>query len=51
MAQEAAATRKYWTYFFISTAVMLGILFVAPEWFWVALPHTLTYLVKAFDAI
>ena len=51
MAQDAAATRKYWTYFAISLAVMVGILVVAPEWFWVALPHTLTYLTKAFDAI
>jgi hypothetical protein len=44
-------TRKYWIYTGISTAAMCAILLVNPEWFWVALPFVLTYLVKAYDAI
>lgn len=40
-----------WTYTFISLAVMLVLLAVKPEWFWVALPFFGTYLVKALGVI
>ena len=43
--------RKYWIYFAISTAIMIALLVVLPQWFWVALPFSLTYLVLAFDAM
>ena len=52
MSTEAKkSTAKYWVYFAISMAVMIALLVILPEWFWVVLPFPLTYLVKAFDAI
>lgn len=49
MGQDAAATRKYWTYFIVTTIITLVLLVVIPEWFWVTLPFPLTYLVMALD--
>jgi len=45
------STKLMWIYTFISLAVMLLLLAVKPEWFWVALPFFGTYLVKALGAI
>lgn len=36
-----------WILFLISTAVMIFLLFYASEWFWIALPFSTTFLVKA----
>jgi hypothetical protein len=36
-----------WIIFFISTVIMILMLMYMSEWFWVALPFVLTYLVKA----
>ncbi len=44
-------TSKYWLYFAIASVAVLALLFIRPEWFWVALPFQLGYLVKALDVI
>jgi hypothetical protein len=49
MENTKDTTRKDWTIFAISTLVMIGILFVKPEWFWVVLPFSCTYLIKALN--
>ena len=51
MSTQEKSTRKYWLYFIVSTLVMIGFLIILPEWFWVVLPFSLTYLVLAFDAM
>jgi len=48
---EKTPTGKYWLYFLVSTLIMIGFLVFLPEWFWVALPFSLTSLVMAFDAM
>lgn len=40
-----------WLLFLASTAVVILLLIFADEWFWVALPFSLTYLVRALDAM
>jgi hypothetical protein len=40
-----------WVLFLVSTAVLSTIYVVSNEWFWVALPFSLTYLVKALKAM
>ncbi len=39
------------TYFAISCIVAIAILFVGPEWVWVAFPFICTFFVKMFDWI
>lgn len=51
MEQTQNKSRTYWLYTFISLAAMIGLLIIKPEWFWLALPFFLTYLVLAFDAM
>lgn len=52
MAEATKESSKLmWTYTLISLAVMLVLLAVKPEWFWVALPFFGTYLVKALGVI
>lgn len=36
-----------WIWFLVSTAIMILMLIFFNEWFWLALPFSLTYLVKA----
>ena len=52
---EAEANNKStamdWVFFLISTAVVVALLIFANEWFWLALPFSLTYLVKALRAM
>ncbi|NRB62613.1 MAG: hypothetical protein HRU40_06225 [Saprospiraceae bacterium] len=38
-----------WIIFLVSTVLMIFLLMYADEWFWLALPFSLTYLVKAQD--
>lgn len=38
-----------WIIFLVSTVIMIFMLMYMDEWFWVALPFSLTYLVKALD--
>ncbi len=45
------STRQDWILFIISTVICLALLVFADEWFWLALPFVLTYLVKALRAM
>ncbi len=38
-----------WIIFFVSTAICVFMLMYMSEWFWLALPFVVTYLVKALD--
>lgn len=40
-----------WIIFFVSTVICIALLMYASEWFWLALPFVLTYLVKAMRVI
>lgn len=40
-----------WIIFLVSTAALILLLIFANEWFWLALPFSLTYLVKALDVL
>ena len=40
-------TKKYWAFFFLWFAILIVLLFVYREFFWLALPGTLTYFAKA----
>lgn len=51
MASKSNSTGKYWLYFIISLIAMIALLIFRPEWFWVALPFVLTYLVYAMDVV
>ena len=46
-----AETSKYWGLFVVSTLVMIAMLIWMNEWFWLALPFSLTFLVKALGVI
>ncbi len=46
---EVTDTKKYKMLFLVALAVNLLVLAVWPEWCWVPLPFTLTYLVYALD--
>ncbi len=52
---EAQANNKSrsldWLLFLASTAIVILLLIFADEWFWVALPFSLTYFVKAVNAM
>ncbi len=41
--------RKYWIYCFGWLAIMVTLLIVYREFFWLALPGTVTYFAKAMD--
>ena len=42
-------TKKYWLYCFGWLAIMVTLLVVYREFFWLALPGTVTYFAKAMD--
>ncbi len=42
-------TMKYWIYCFAWLAIMVTLMFVYREFFWLALPGTATYFAKAMD--
>lgn len=46
-SSENESTRMDWILFVLSTTVMILMLIFINEWFWLALPFSLTYLVKA----
>ena len=50
-SEKTSGTATSWILFIISTIVMIALIIFIPEWFWLALPFSLTYLVKAFDAM
>ncbi|MBX7107953.1 MAG: hypothetical protein K1X61_04825 [Chitinophagales bacterium] len=41
----------YWILFFISLTAMVLLLIFLPEWFWISLPFTITFLAGAMDAL
>ncbi|MEY3052737.1 MAG: hypothetical protein RLY31_2522 [Bacteroidota bacterium] len=45
--EKSSNTTLSWLLFIISTVIMLLMLVWVPQWFWVALPFSLTYLVQA----
>jgi hypothetical protein len=51
MTAANESSKKYWMYFGISFVIIVLLLAFASEFFWVALPFVLTFLVKALDAI
>ncbi len=44
---------KYWIQFFVSSALMLGMMAYPPTagWFWVVIPFVCTSIVQAYDAM
>lgn len=45
------STGKYWFLFFIWLAILIVLLFVYREFFWLALPGTITYFCKAMNLL
>lgn len=45
------STRKYWALCFFWLAVMIVMLVMYREFFWLALPGTVTYFAKAMDLL
>lgn len=45
------SNRQDWMFFLISTLIMFLLLIFADSWFWVAMPFSLTYLVKALNVM
>ncbi|TDO28220.1 hypothetical protein [Sediminibacterium goheungense] len=43
------STAKYWALFFFWFAALIVLLFVYREFFWLALPGTVTYFAKGMD--
>lgn len=46
-AEATNSTMKDWILFAVSTILMIWMLFAMPQWFWLVLPFSCTYLVKA----
>ena len=42
-------TKKYWVLFFTWFVILIALFVVYREFFWLALPGTLTYFAKAMD--
>jgi hypothetical protein len=42
-------TKKYWALCFIWTVILITLFALHREFFWLALPGTLTYFAKAMD--
>jgi hypothetical protein len=42
-------TKKYWILCFLWLAIMITLMVVYREFFWLALPGTVTYFAKAMD--
>lgn len=51
MTERNESHGKDWLIFGVSAVLTVGLLFIAPAWFWVPLPFMLTYLTKALNAI
>jgi len=45
--EDTSSSRTDWILFIVSTLVMFWMLMYMSEWFWLAMPFSLTYLVKA----
>ncbi len=51
MTAEKSSKGLNWIITIISLVIVVALVIVKPEWFWVALPFFLTYLVMALDSI
>jgi len=51
MAAVNESSKKYWMYFGVSFVIIVLLLTFASQFFWIALPFVLTFLVKALGAI
>jgi len=49
--EETTSRAKYWVWFFVWFIIIVALLIWERQWFWLALPGTLTYLVKALGLI
>lgn len=49
MNTERSSSMFDWVLFLVSTIIMIAMLVWLPQWFWLALPFSLTYLVKAMN--
>jgi hypothetical protein len=49
--ETTKATGKYWIYFFISLAVMIGFIIFLPQFFWTILPFVVTYFAMAMNLL
>jgi hypothetical protein len=45
------STGKYWILFFLWLGILVTLMFVYREFFWLALPGTVTYFAKGMDLI
>ncbi|NJB87812.1 4-hydroxybenzoate polyprenyltransferase [Lewinella marina] len=45
--QPHTSTKNYWIYFLISMVIFFLMLIFLNQWFWVAMPFMLTFLVMA----
>ncbi len=48
---EQKSTGKYWLLFFVWLGILVTLMVVYREFFWLALPGTVTYFVKGLDLI
>jgi len=51
MSETKSSRASDWLIFFVSTAIMIAMMIWMPQFFWIILPVSLTFLVKAFDAM
>lgn len=49
--KEGGSTMMWWGAFFLTTAITILMLIYVNEWFWLALPFSLTSLTKALKVI
>lgn len=49
ITEETSYKGTDWIMFAVSTLAMIALLIFATEWFWLALPFSSTYLVRALD--
>jgi hypothetical protein len=47
MNTEKTSTTTSWLLFIVSTIVLLVMLIWVPQWFWLAIPFPVTFLVQA----
>ena len=48
---EQKSTGKYWLLFFVWLGILVTLMVVYREFFWLALPGTVTYFAKGLDLI
>ncbi len=51
ITEETQKSSMDWILFLVFTAILIFMLIFVNEWFWLALPFSLTYLVRALDTM